>query len=168
MHGDNDSEVPIAHGKLLARRAPNAFDPWWVEGAGHNDIDFKFRKPYFLRVSKFLKYVKDFNTSRSKKELEEFYKVPEWHHTASHIYFTMDSKKSNKSSKIVKNPQDYTSFATNTSLLQGSNQTTVGLKNNTESMITAGDQTNRKTGFETTRSAVPEEEGKDGVYLLIW
>jgi pimeloyl-ACP methyl ester carboxylesterase len=56
VHGTHDSEVPFEHGLALFEGASPefAFDPWWVKGAGHNDIEIDFRKEYFERLNGFL------------------------------------------------------------------------------------------------------------------
>jgi len=51
FHGEMDEVVPVIHSKLLAKNAKTLFSTWWVEGAGHNDIDSKFRKTYFTKLS---------------------------------------------------------------------------------------------------------------------
>ena len=40
IHGQNDEEVSIEHGKELHDAVPEEFKrpPWWVRGRGHNDI----------------------------------------------------------------------------------------------------------------------------------
>ena len=87
MHGDSDVDVTIAHGKLLASKCRNPYNPWWVPDGDHNNIDYKFRKAYYLRIGKFLRYVRDFNLDKSEQDLQEFYKVQPWSAKLDHIYF---------------------------------------------------------------------------------
>lgn len=92
IHGNADREVSIEHGKLLASRCKNLFSPWWVPDGTHNDIDYTNKKAYFIRISKFLKYVRDFNLDKSGQELEEFYRVTPWWHLSKHIYVKKAAK----------------------------------------------------------------------------
>lgn len=57
MHGTEDKEIPIVHGRTLASLPPNAFKPWWVEGAGHNDIEVEYREAYFAKLEGFVRFV---------------------------------------------------------------------------------------------------------------
>ena len=45
IHGTQDQEVPVEHGVALAEAALNAYKPWFVEGAGHNNIEVRFLPP---------------------------------------------------------------------------------------------------------------------------
>jgi len=56
IHGTHDAEVPFEHGVALHEACPVelAFDPWWVKGAGHNDIEMNDRALYFEYLSSFL------------------------------------------------------------------------------------------------------------------
>ena len=38
VHGTRDDEVPIEHGKMIVANAQQAHEPFWVAGAGHNDL----------------------------------------------------------------------------------------------------------------------------------
>jgi len=87
IHGEADTEVPIAHGKLLASRCKNPFPTWWVPEGDHNNIDYEFKKLYYLKLGKFLRYVRDFNLEKTSLELSEFYKVLPWWNQSNHIYF---------------------------------------------------------------------------------
>ncbi len=101
MHGDSDVDVTIAHGKLLASKCRNPYNPWWVTDGDHNNIDYKFRKSYYLRIGKFLRYVRDFNLDKSDQELREFYKVSPWSAQLDHIYFKRIEKVENNYKKYV-------------------------------------------------------------------
>jgi len=118
MHGDSDVDVTIAHGKLLASKCRNPYNPWWVPDGDHNNIDYKFRKAYYLRIGKFLRYVRDFNLDKSEQELLEFYKVTPWSAKLDHIYFKriqkveadhkkyLDKQAKKKSKKLKKQSTD--------------------------------------------------------------
>lgn len=92
IHGNADREVSVEHGKLLASRCKNLFSPWWVPDGTHNDIDYTNKKAYFIRISKFLKYVRDFNLDKNIQDLDEFYRVTPWWHLSKHIYIKKAAK----------------------------------------------------------------------------
>ena len=66
IHGTHDEEVPFEHGLALYEATPPefAFEPWWVKGAGHNDIELEHRAEYFHQLQGFLH-----SLSRSKQHL---------------------------------------------------------------------------------------------------
>lgn len=57
IHGSHDAEVPFEHGLALFEATPPefAFEPWWVKGAGHNDIETDYRSEYFTHIRSFLR-----------------------------------------------------------------------------------------------------------------
>eukprot|EP00747_Dinoflagellata_sp_TGD_P168149 gnl/TRDRNA2_/TRDRNA2_193865_c0_seq1.p1 gnl/TRDRNA2_/TRDRNA2_193865_c0~~gnl/TRDRNA2_/TRDRNA2_193865_c0_seq1.p1 ORF type:complete len:331 (-),score=38.98 gnl/TRDRNA2_/TRDRNA2_193865_c0_seq1:156-1148(-) len=59
IHGAADSEVPLNHGFALYEACPKQFavEPWWVQEAGHNDIEIVWRSAYFLKLRRFIDYV---------------------------------------------------------------------------------------------------------------
>mmetsp|Transcript_40964 Transcript_40964/g.72034 ORF Transcript_40964/g.72034 Transcript_40964/m.72034 type:complete len:331 (-) Transcript_40964:95-1087(-) len=61
IHGTHDSEVPFEHGLALFEACPSehAVEPWWVKGAGHNDIEVEHRDEYFVRLRAFLRGLDD-------------------------------------------------------------------------------------------------------------
>ena len=161
FHGEQDSEVPICHGKLLAERTKNLYEGWWVDGAHHNDIDCKFRKTYFIKISKFMRFLKDFKDRQSSKEFELFCTVANWLPTSNHIYYTKYSgKSSDKNPKLI----DASSFTSNASFLISQNTTslTKSEKVMTDSVMTLGQETARKNP-DTARSAELDE----GIFLTI-
>ena len=168
IHGEDDKEVPVNHGKLLSTRCKNLYHPWWVLEGGHNDIDMKFRKTYFLKLSRFVKYVKEFNSTKTENELENFYQIKEWHKSFNHIYFIQGPKVERKYHDYLQKkqrPQDFASFASNSSLLLSQNATNVTFKTNTESIITTlGDQTARRACQISARS-VNEKENEESKML---
>ena len=57
MHGTHDVEISIEHGIALHSLSNKLFEPWWVEGAGHNDIEISFRDLYMFKLRKFLTFL---------------------------------------------------------------------------------------------------------------
>ena len=55
MHGTEDEVVPFKAGKALHRILQRPHKPWWVEGAGHNNIEYSWRADYFNNVRSFLR-----------------------------------------------------------------------------------------------------------------
>lgn len=56
IHGRADEEIPIHHGQGLYEAAPNKFEPWFPEGAGHNNVEVVLRGEYFARLKAFLDF----------------------------------------------------------------------------------------------------------------
>jgi len=56
MHGHVDNVVPFENGKKLYALVPDkyAYQPWWIEGASHNDIENKFYHEYLKRLRDYL------------------------------------------------------------------------------------------------------------------
>lgn len=56
MHGEEDTEVLLAHGTGLHAAVPKEFQtpPWWVPHRGHNDLTSGNEDEYFRRLSDFL------------------------------------------------------------------------------------------------------------------
>merc|ERR1711991_1215772 len=42
IHGEKDDLIPVHHAKILSERAPNLYESWIMENAGHNDIETKY------------------------------------------------------------------------------------------------------------------------------
>ena len=101
IHGESDIDVTIDHGKLLASKCRNPYNPWWVEDGDHNNIDYNFRKNYYLKIGKFLKFVRNFNLDKPMDELEEFYTVNPWWNRLDHIYFRRIAKVEERYKKIT-------------------------------------------------------------------
>jgi pimeloyl-ACP methyl ester carboxylesterase len=174
FHGDHDVEVPLCHGRLLASNVKNLYETWWVEGGGHNDIDCKFRKTYFIKLAKYLKFLKDIKEKKTPKELEDSCKVENWTKNSEHLYYNMPStskhgsNKKDRSSMYVNGSQmkliDTSSFASSVSFTASQNNTTISKpeKNNTDSEMTV-QETQRKNVIETTRSMCDfyDEDKKD-------
>ena len=60
LHGTRDEVVPFWHGQeLFLATAPRwRFKPFWVRGAGHNDIEMLLRDSgtLFRKLSEFIEY----------------------------------------------------------------------------------------------------------------
>jgi len=56
LHGVQDAFIPLDHGRTLYEACPvgMAFDPWWVQEAGHNDIESRHREAYYEHLARFL------------------------------------------------------------------------------------------------------------------
>mmetsp|Transcript_23348 Transcript_23348/g.38405 ORF Transcript_23348/g.38405 Transcript_23348/m.38405 type:complete len:268 (+) Transcript_23348:97-900(+) len=59
MHGTEDEVVPFQHGVTLHRACKAPSTTVWIQGAGHNDIEFKWRDLYFETLEKFLHTLDD-------------------------------------------------------------------------------------------------------------
>jgi pimeloyl-ACP methyl ester carboxylesterase len=66
IHGLNDQEIPIHHGRALHTSAPNKFTPWFPEGVGHNDIEINLRAEYFEKLNEFITHL-----DRARREREQ-------------------------------------------------------------------------------------------------
>lgn len=64
IHGNRDEIVPVSHAHGLWENAANkSFPPYFVELAGHNNIE-KFAKDYLSRVRKFIDHVEEWNEEK--------------------------------------------------------------------------------------------------------
>jgi len=57
IHGTSDEIVPVSHGKTLFELLNNPYEPFWVEGGGHNNLEIIARDPFFERLTDFIKYL---------------------------------------------------------------------------------------------------------------
>lgn len=71
MHGKLDDVVPWNHGYVLWQLLPNAYEPLWVEGAGHGDMElekdengYERRKAMFQHIHGFLGHCESERTGR--------------------------------------------------------------------------------------------------------
>lgn len=165
IHGQSDQEVPILHGKILVSRCKNFYEPWWCEHGGHNDIDIRFRKHYFIRIAKFLKFLTEYFSKKKPKELEALHKVEDWISTSDHIYYkksraTSAGKYQEKSTKHIETTSSFAS-GTSSSFISHNTTTTKTDKPQAESIMT-GAETTRKLGTETARSMLDyNDEGNE-------
>jgi pimeloyl-ACP methyl ester carboxylesterase len=56
IHGEEDQEIPQVHGRGLYNAAPNKYEPWFVAGAGHNNIEIHYREQYVEKLRDFLRW----------------------------------------------------------------------------------------------------------------
>ncbi|KAH8404589.1 hypothetical protein KR215_000757 [Drosophila sulfurigaster] len=52
IHGTDDEVIDFSHGIGIYERCPKTVEPFWVEGAGHNDVEL--HPQYYERLRKFL------------------------------------------------------------------------------------------------------------------
>lgn len=62
VHGTHDEIVPVWHGQDLyksqkARKPELAYEPFWIEGGGHNNLEIMARQPFYERLVEFLRYL---------------------------------------------------------------------------------------------------------------
>eukprot|EP00397_Hematodinium_sp_SG-2012_P040173 GEMP01043972.1.p1 GENE.GEMP01043972.1~~GEMP01043972.1.p1 ORF type:complete len:257 (+),score=30.14 GEMP01043972.1:112-882(+) len=57
IHGTRDEIVPFRHGVELARRAKNAYHPFWVDGGGHNNLELICYHDFYAHIKAFLEYL---------------------------------------------------------------------------------------------------------------
>jgi len=56
VHSIKDEIIPFYHGKELYKAAKNKFDPLYIDGTGHNNID-RLSDDVFKHMSKFFKFI---------------------------------------------------------------------------------------------------------------
>ena len=56
IHGLQDAQIHVSHGMGLYERIPDKFkvEPWFVEGADHNNIVYSNFRPYFWKMRQFI------------------------------------------------------------------------------------------------------------------
>lgn len=86
IHGSNDEEVPVEHGKIIRDNAKNLFDIWVAQGCGHNDIDTKQPLEYFQKLSVFLKGVDKIQRSKKPDSFANSFKASAWPDDFKHLY----------------------------------------------------------------------------------
>ena len=59
IHGTQDEIVPFWHGQelYLGTRKEYRFEPYWVESAGHNNVEMLDSNLFFRRLCRFLDQV---------------------------------------------------------------------------------------------------------------
>ena len=55
IHGTSDNVVPTRNGRKLYSLLQKPHEPFWVEGAGHNDIVQKHGVEQTMKVAEFIK-----------------------------------------------------------------------------------------------------------------
>lgn len=59
VHGTDDKDVPIEHGMGLADAVKHCYAPFYVEGAGHNNIEAFWRGSLIARLSEFIRDIEN-------------------------------------------------------------------------------------------------------------
>lgn len=54
IHGTEDTVIPISHSKALLKHLRTPAPPWWVSGAGHNNVQRVQKTEYFSKLQNFL------------------------------------------------------------------------------------------------------------------
>ena len=52
IHGIEDAQIHVSHGMGLYEKTPDKYkvDPWFVEGADHNNVVYTNFRPYFFKM----------------------------------------------------------------------------------------------------------------------
>lgn len=71
VHGNRDEIVHISHAHRLWEACANKnFEPYFVELAGHNNIE-KFAKDYLLRIRNFIEHVDNWVAEKNRRIAEQ-------------------------------------------------------------------------------------------------
>lgn len=54
IHGTADEDVPVEHGIGIVEQAKHCYDPWFIDGAGHNNIESCWRTSLIERLRNFV------------------------------------------------------------------------------------------------------------------
>jgi pimeloyl-ACP methyl ester carboxylesterase len=76
IHGNEDAEVKVNHGLVVAMNAPNLHTRWIVEGAGHNNIELYNKNEFIKKVGAFIRQVE----SGEAKKLDTKPRKRRWFH----------------------------------------------------------------------------------------
>jgi hypothetical protein len=55
IHGRRDEIVPFRHAEALHARSRHQYPPYYVEGAGHNNVE-KYAADYLIKIRQFIDY----------------------------------------------------------------------------------------------------------------
>ena len=69
IHGTRDEIVPFYHAEELHKATKHKYPPYYVDGAGHNDVE-KFASEYLNRINEFIEYVDKFIEDRDSMQAE--------------------------------------------------------------------------------------------------
>jgi len=63
IHGTNDEVINVSHGKYLHELIPKeySYPAWFVENAGHNNIEESYMEEYFRRLTGFMNFLDDYS-----------------------------------------------------------------------------------------------------------
>jgi fermentation-respiration switch protein FrsA (DUF1100 family) len=56
IHGRRDEIVPFRHGQMLHEASKNKYPPFYVDGAGHNNLE-KYAPDYLDRIRDFINHI---------------------------------------------------------------------------------------------------------------
>eukprot|EP01117_Protostelium_nocturnum_P019330 TRINITY_DN8358_c0_g1_i1.p1 TRINITY_DN8358_c0_g1~~TRINITY_DN8358_c0_g1_i1.p1 ORF type:complete len:302 (-),score=85.39 TRINITY_DN8358_c0_g1_i1:560-1414(-) len=62
MHGDTDEVINVYHGQTLyeiIKESEHAYEPWWIPGAGHNDIEHLHGKLFLSKLKDFITFTEE-------------------------------------------------------------------------------------------------------------
>lgn len=65
IHGRRDEIVPFYHAEELYSKSKNKYPPYYVEGAGHNNVE-KFASDYLVKIRQFIQYVDEYINDKLK------------------------------------------------------------------------------------------------------
>ncbi|MFS7981893.1 putative serine aminopeptidase, S33, alpha/Beta hydrolase [Helianthus anomalus] len=78
IHGTNDDIVDFSHGKRLWELAKDKYDPLWVEGGGHSNLE-SFPE-YIKHLCKFIKAMEKLSSKMNKERLSSVPSIEEVKH----------------------------------------------------------------------------------------
>ncbi|KAF5788185.1 putative serine aminopeptidase, S33, alpha/Beta hydrolase [Helianthus annuus] len=78
IHGTNDDIVDFSHGKRLWELAKDKYDPLWVEGGGHSNLE-SFPE-YIKHLCKFIKAMEKLSSKMNKQRLSSVPSIEEVKH----------------------------------------------------------------------------------------
>ncbi|KAI3775377.1 hypothetical protein L1987_49950 [Smallanthus sonchifolius] len=78
IHGTNDDIVDFSHGKRLWELAKDKYDPLWVQGGGHSNLE-SFPE-YIRHLSKFIKAMEKLSSKMNKQRLSSVPSIDEVKH----------------------------------------------------------------------------------------
>lgn len=67
IHGRRDEIVPFYHAEELYKASKNKYPPYYVEGAGHNNVE-KFASDYLVKIRQFIQHVDEYINSKQKED----------------------------------------------------------------------------------------------------
>ncbi|GMI89303.1 ABHD17 (Alpha/Beta Hydrolase Domain-containing Protein 17)-like Acyl Protein Thioesterase 8 [Hibiscus trionum] len=91
IHGTDDDIVDLSHGKRLWELAKEKYDPLWVEGGGHCNLE---TFPEYIRhLRKFIQAMEKLSITKPTKQLESTPSIAESNHCKCLRFKTKQSKK---------------------------------------------------------------------------
>jgi len=70
IHGIEDAQIHVSHGMGLYEKTPDKYkvDPWFVEGADHNNVVYTNFRPYFFKMKQFIDNLTSENGNKGKND----------------------------------------------------------------------------------------------------